>query len=110
VQVKTVTGSANVLSETLFTPTTAAAYRISATFVGQPVESPMVGIVAFFWTDRLGQFAESVLKTGAGASSDWGSTVFMFNPVTGKPVTYEIEINEGAVSSYRLELTVEELE
>jgi hypothetical protein len=34
----------------------------------------------------------------------------MFNPTAGKPVTYEIEINEGAVSSYRLEVTVEELE
>jgi len=107
IQIKTVTGSANVLSENLFTPKTAGAYRISATFVGAATESPTVCIIAFYWFDRLGVFSQGLMKTG---DTDWTSTVFMFNPTAGKPVTYEIEINEGAVSSYRLEVTVEELE
>jgi len=108
IQIKTVTGSANVESETLFTPTTAGPYRISATFVGAATESPTSCVVSFSWRDRLEQGGYSLLKTGVDTS--WGSTVFMFNPVAGKPLTYGIEIYEGAVSGYRLDVTVEELE
>jgi hypothetical protein len=107
IQIKTVTGSANVESETLFTPTTAGAYRISATFVDVPAFSTTDCVVGFSWRDQLGTAGAPHINTGA--SSVWASTVFMFNPVVGKPITYTIEINEGP-ANYRLEVTLEELE
>ena len=108
VQIKTVKGTGAVESETLFTPTTAGAYRISATFVDFPTVSPTECIVSFHWSDQLGIQPIALLNTGV--YSAWVSTVFMFNPVVGKPITFGIEISQGSIMSYRMEITMEELE
>jgi hypothetical protein len=65
IQIKILKGTAAVDSATLFMPTTAGAYRISATFVDYPTISPTRCIVGFRWTDQLGIFATALLDTAS---------------------------------------------
>ena len=109
IQVKTVTGAA-FQSGTIFTPAAAGLYRISATYVQNPSPAETVDSVAsFFWTDQLTIGAGASIKVST-ANDNWGSAVFIFNPVIGKPVIYQVSVIEGNVTSYRLEFTLEKFE
>jgi hypothetical protein len=109
VQIVTITGNTNVSNATLFTPATGTAYRLSASLTQGYTSSESIWIAGFHWSDQLGSGGLAAIKV-VSTTVNWNSTVFMFNPVAGKPVTYSLEEDELTYAPYRLQIVVEKLE
>jgi hypothetical protein len=109
--------SASVPITSIFTPTAAGLYRLSAYSVETiPVGANDSWSMAIFWTDDFGPESAAVLSTPF--SGGWGSpgsgfppgSVTVFRAMAGRPVKYSVELCQSCQGgTYSLYFVVEQL-